>query len=442
MDGTEKDPEKRKELLRNIILELHDGATVEEVKAKFVDAVRDVSHQEVAQMEQDLIEEGMPVEEVKKLCDAHAAVFKEALEAQNTPDMTPGHPAHTLKLENQAILSAVNAMRAALQFHDQEGQSPGPENQKTGGQWIKALEELPSLREVEKHYLRKENILFPYLEKYGFYGPSKVMWAIHDDIRAALKELDASLRNGTAPDLEKTEEALESMAQMVGKEENILLPNLLEKLTEEEWVDVLAQETQIGYTLIQPGSEWKPSEKDPSAVGVSLTDNASPVPKAPPFCDEDDPCGGSEDKKEGAEDIEEKIETTIDLQTGKLTPEQVNLVLRHLPFDITYVDETNRVKYYSEGDRIFPRTPAIIGREVQNCHPPASVHIVERIVNEFKAGTKDVAEFWLPMNDMLVHIRYFAVRDDNGKYRGVVEVSQNIAPLKKIEGMKRLLDWE
>jgi DUF438 domain-containing protein len=132
----------------------------------------------------------------------------------------------------------------------------------------------------------------------------------------------------------------------------------------------------------------------------------------------------------------------LDLDTGKLTLEQINLLLKHMPIDISFVDANDEVKYYSAtDDRIFPRSPAVIGRKVQKCHPPKSVHVVEDIVKQFKSGEKDVAEFWIQLGDKMVNIRYFAVRDDQGKYMGVLEVSQDITHIKTLEGERRLVQW-
>jgi len=126
-----------------------------------------------------------------------------------------------------------------------------------------------------------------------------------------------------------------------------------------------------------------------------------------------------------------------------LTAEQINLLLKHLPVDITYVDDGDAVAYYSDtDDRIFPRSAGIIGRKVSKCHPPKSVHIVERIVQAFKSGERDMAEFWITLNDRFVLIRYFAVRDTEGTYRGTIEVSQDITDIKRLEGEQRLLDWK
>jgi hypothetical protein len=142
-------------------------------------------------------------------------------------------------------------------------------------------------------------------------------------------------------------------------------------------------------------------------------------------------------------DVVKDVAGALGLSTGQMTLEQINLMLTHLPVDLTFVDEDDRVAYYSEGpERIFPRSPAIIGREVRNCHPPKSVHIVNKILDAFKSGARGTAEFWIELGGRFIYIRYFAVRDSNGYYRGTLEVSQDLTEIRKLEGQQRLLDWD
>lgn len=247
------------------------------------------------------------------------------------------------------------------------------------------------------------------LEKHGVYGPPKVMWQVHDDIRAMLKAVTRAVDEGDAQAvIDQGNKLLTAVSDMIYKEENILFPMSLETLSEADWGKVRTGEEEIGYTLVTPGKRWQP----PAVV-------------------EDAPAG-----KPGV------TPEAIKLNTGELTPDQINLMLTHLPIDITFVDEHGQVRYYSQGmHRIFPRSPGIIGRKVQDCHPVDSVHVVNRIVEEFKNGSKDQAEFWLEMDGHFIHIRYFAVRDTAGGFRGVVEVTQDVTDIRALQGQKRLLDW-
>jgi DUF438 domain-containing protein len=383
---------KRKEALKDVIRQLHEGKTVDEVKAEFAALLREVEGGDIAEIEQALIADGLPETEIKRLCDVHVAVFRESLDAQEEPAGAPGHPVDTFRAENEAAAKVLGALEGAIRASD----------------WARARQGLAKLREYDRHYLRKENVLFPYLEKHGFTGPSSVMWAIHDDIRAGWKNLSELLAG--EPDAVLVSEAFEPLAtairEMFYKEENILFPTALEKLTPEEWAEIRAQEAEVGYCYAEPGSAWTPGE--------AATQAAEPTPAAG---------------------------NLLPLSTGALTLQQIDWLLTNLPVDVTYVDANDEVRFFSATkERIFPRSPAIIGRKVQKCHPPASVHRVQRILDDFRAGHRDVAEFWIQMGGRFIHIRYFAIRDEQGVYQGTLEVSQDVTRIRALEGERRLLD--
>jgi DUF438 domain-containing protein len=403
------DRASRKEVLKDIIRDLHRGGDVEVLRKRFADLVHGVSGSEIAAMEQELIAEGLPEEEVKRLCDIHVQVFKDSLEENPAPSSVPGHPLHTLSEENRALEKIIAETRAVL-----AGLPYSANAADWSGDRRKLLALLEALAQVEKHYLRKENQLFPVLEARGISGPSKVMWAIHDDIRAHLKDFRGALE---LDDRELVAKAgglvLTELADMIYKEEKILFPMSLETLGDRDWSRVSRGEEEIGYAWITPGRQWTP---------------AVPV---------------QEDEKRVAPSKKDTAAFLVDLDTGALTPELVNLILTHLPLDVSFVDDDDTVRYYSATrDRVFTRTPAVIGRKVQNCHPPASVDIVNRILQAFKAGTRDAAEFWIESGGKFIHIRYFAVRDAGGRYRGCLEVSQDVTRIRDLRGQKRLLDWE
>ncbi|MHA1902596.1 MAG: DUF438 domain-containing protein [Candidatus Thorarchaeota archaeon] len=254
------------------------------------------------------------------------------------------------------------------------------------------------LAKITVHYTRLQNQLFPILEKAGITGPSTVMWAKQDEIREMINTL-------TEPSLN---ELLAAIEDMIYKENNILFPTALENLSEYDWVKVRVGEEEIGYSWVTPGDEWKPI----TPLDIHQTD---PEPESP----------------------------EIKLNTGSLTLKEIDLVLRHLPFDMSFVSVDEKVKYYSAtDDRIFPRSAGVIGRSVINCHPRKSFDKVEKIMTYFKEGKKDKAVFWIKMKDSVILISYFAVRDDNGDFVGTLEVSQDITEIQSLEGEQRLLDWE
>jgi DUF438 domain-containing protein len=253
------------------------------------------------------------------------------------------------------------------------------------------------------------------------------MWGKHDEIRAHLRNVGDRL---AARDWEGLSDRFKALASAVKKmiflEEKILFPTSARKLDVADWARIKNGEPAIGYAWVKPSDLW--DAKLAKAMGAPITTSSPEVPYSAPG---------------GAVSSGETSATSVPLSVGRLSPEQIDLMLRHLPLDVTFVDENDRVLYYSEGkERIFPRSPAVIGREVQNCHPPKSLNVVNDIVRAFKDGTKDVAEFWIQRtNGPFVHIRYFAVRDAEGKYRGVIEFTQEISRLRALEGERRLLDW-
>lgn len=398
--------EERREVLKGIIKDLHAGTPMAELKQRFADLIEDVSPSEIAAMEQQLIDEGMPQEEIKRLCDVHVEVFRESLDQQSVAELPPGHPVRTFMDENEALGAVADELdKAAAGLC--EPAKPGR---------LALAEEpfaelLAKLATIDLHYTRKEHQLFPFLEKAGISGPPQVMWGIHDEVRAELKQARAALEAGEAQQFADTSRAVATkIRDMIYKEDNILFPMSLSVLSEADWVKIRDGEGEIGFSMVTPGDEWQPTGAghggDEALMHASITE-------------------------------------ALPMDTGLLSLERINLLLTHLPVEISYTDENDVVRYYSASpERIFPRSPGVIGRKVEHCHPPKSVHKVKEILDSFRAGERDVAEFWIDFQGKKVHIRYFAIRDAKGEFKGTMEVIQDIAPLQKITGERRLLEWD
>jgi len=272
------------------------------------------------------------------------------------------------------------------------------------------------LTTIEKRFARKENQLFPYLEKHGWNGPSQGMWSFHDNLRDQIRLLN---KHNEDKNIDKIKENLTYLIQGIQRlmsiEDMRLFPISMQLLSEEDWKEFYIGDEEIGWMLATP-------------------------PPPYPVIEEKTYVHPSQDFKK--RNLPFSLENTFHYDEGHMTPEQVNLLLQFLPVDITYVDENDKVIFYNRGEkRVFPRSKGIIGREVRFCHPPKSVHQVLRIVEAFRAGTKDVAEFWINFKERMIHIRYFAIRDKAGVYRGVIEMSQDVTDIQKLEGQQRLLDW-
>lgn len=418
----------RQKILKELISELHQGKTVDEVKQKFAETFQDVSAAEISEAEQALINDGLPVAEIQRLCDVHSAVFKGSIEEIHqaaAEQDRPGHPLHTFRLENRALEDLINE---SIKPHLQQW----AQNNQLAALW-QLKQDLSLLAEINLHYLKKENIFFPFMEKYGITAPPKVMWGVDDEIRAMIKEALGMINQNeaTASVVQKIHETVTRINEMIFKEENILAPILVEHLTRDEWVQAGDDFAEIGYCLIEAIEPWVPSvTSEPRTTGgeAAAVNAGSPV-------------ASGATAAAGTQAALPSPDSDIVMPSGVFRRQELVSMLDTLPFDITFVDKDDRVRYFSQAeDRIFPRSKSIIGREVVNCHPPKSVHVVEKIVDDFKAGRKNHEDFWIRMGPRFVLIRYYAVRDEAGGYLGTVEVTQDIGPIRQIDGEKRLMD--
>ncbi len=399
---------KRKDLLKHMILQLHKGIAPEAVRKQLAELMGQVPYDDVVAVEQELISEGLPTEEVLRLCDIHGAVLKGKIDHSGASTAPEGHPVHTFIQENRALQLEVAALeelftRAAAGFSNELV--------------YEITGHFNALMDVDKHYRRKEYLLFPLLEQKGITGPPTVMWGKHDEARGMLKaalealhtlrDADQAALTG-AIDLQ-LRPAADAIEEMIYKEEEILFPMCLDTLTEAEWAGILAGSADIGYSLYAPTALWTPPEV--SAAAPAQPEEAGPSGR-------------------------------IKLPTGSFSVEELTAVLDNLPFDVTFVDAEDTVRYYSAGrERIFERNLAVLGRKVQLCHPPASMHIVQKIIDDFRSGRQSHAPFWITMGDKFIHIEYFALRDAAGKYLGTLEVTQDLTEKKKLSGNQRLLTY-
>lgn len=399
-------PGKKKYLLKHMILQLHKGEAPDLVRKSLVDLLQSIPYDDVVEVEQELISEGLPVEEVLRLCDIHQLVLDGHIDQSGAKQIPEGHPADTFKKENRELEKVTSELEQLFITFEN---TPETEIKKW---FIKVHTLLNSLMDVDKHYKRKEYLLFPFLEKYEITGPPKVMWGKHDEIRNLLK---ASIE-AVSTEAEITHEevksiidlvlspAVKGVSDMISKEEQILLPMCMDKLTGDDWYSIYRQTNEFGYCLYDPQVEWKPEGLEVSEVSYNTGNK-------------------------------------LQLSTGSFNINEIEALFKSLPIDITFVDKDDKVKFFSLGpDRIFTRNRAIIGRDVRMCHPPSSVHVVEQILNDFKSGKENSAAFWISMQGRFIYIEYFALRDKDG-YLGTIEVTQDLTKLRKLEGEQRLLSY-
>ncbi len=408
MSELKANAEARKRVLKHLILQLHEGQAPEAVKPQLMKLLGRVPYNEVVEVEQELISEGMPAGEILKLCDLHSAAMKDVIDTSDSKPVPPGHPVDTFKRENEALLGEL-ALTEKI-FEEIGTLADVQDATELVGQLRLRFSRLA---DIEKHYSRKENLLFPFLEKKGVTGPPTVMWGKDDEVRGLVKnafevlESTAQMNAGDAKGVVELvlQPATEAIREMIFKEEEILYPMCLDKLAEEEWYSIYVQSPEIGFCIHDPAEEWSPSVSVKSAEA-------------------------------------ETDDSRISFPSGSLTPAEMRVLLNTIPFDLTFVDADDTVRYFTQGrERIFDRNRAIIGRKVQMCHPPASVHIVQNIVDDFKSGKANRAPFWINLKGKFIHIEYFALRDENGKYLGTLEVSQDLTEKRSLSGEQRLLSY-
>lgn len=400
---------ERKDKLKELILKLHSGSSESQVRRELTESLTGIPYGEVVEVEQELISEGLPESEILKLCDIHSAVLQGNVDLSGSKQIPEGHPVDVMINENRELKNTATQIEGIIS-NIREGKFT---------ELNSAIMELRrlfnNLFDVEKHYLRKEFLLFPYLEKQGITGPPKVMWGKHDEIRELIKGSIELLQTAdmTSEELIASSDiilmpAVKGVLDMIPKEEEILFPMALDKLTESEWYEISRQSLEIGYCLYDPQIEWKPSWVEEQSINDA-----------------------------------QKSGSHVQLPSGGFSAEELMAILNTLPIDITFVDKNDKVRYFSQGnDRIFHRSRAILNRDVRHCHPPASAHIVDKIVEDFRSGKQSRAPFWINKGGQMIHIEYFALRSDAGEYLGTLEVSHNVNVYRELEGEQRILSYK
>jgi hypothetical protein len=401
--------QNRKAKLKQLLLRLHNGESQESVQQELLQSLSQIPYGEVVEVEQELIAEGLPEQEIMNLCDAHSAVLNGHIDLSGSKNIPDGHPVDVFIKENKElrkiIVRTIDLMQEMTENPNFDIQS----------HILKFKEYFNNLFDVDKHYQRKEYLLFPYLENQGITGPPKVMWGKHDEIRELLKGSIEVLKteNLLPEDLQVSAEmvfilALKGVDEMITKEEEILFPMALDKLSETDWYEISKQSLEIGFCLYDPQIDWKP--KNSEVTGIN------------------------ESQKSGSH---------IQLPSGGFSAEELMAILNTLPIDMTFVDKSDKVKYFSQGaERVFQRNRAILNRDVRHCHPPASAHIVDKIIEDFKSGKQTRAPFWINMGDKMIHIEYFALKDEKGDYLGTIEVSHNVNVYRELQGEQRILSYK
>ena len=476
---TNSSRDQRIQVLKDILLRLHHGASPDSVEADFQAHFSDVSPIEVSLMEHELMngDHGVGFEDVMKLCTVHAKVMASGVQGKEVPDsQQEGHPVWIFKQENlalQAGLHRIQRLLDALESAESQGQDLDP------GLLRGLTRQYQLLDQFQRHYRRKEELFFPIMESYGHDAPPKVMWGVDDQIRdlfdlakEALKGLVDQAEHASVTQVLATYQAfVQEFKDMIFKEEAILIPLLLSLFSEDDWLAIAKDSPEFGYAIIQPDKEWAPSrvkfgeqgENGEAAPGQAGR-GAEAQNEGPAEASADAPAGadqaGSTAKPvaNSAADSTAKPATNsvadstaspapnpeVDLPFGGgyLSLKEANLILNHLPFEITFIDKNDLFKYFNTSiaieNKLFPRVPSAIGRHVKMCHPPRSLDMVMTLIDDLKHKRRASESMWFHRSDgRFAYVTYIGVFDDQDQYMGVLEYVHDIAPLLDLGPDKR-----
>jgi Uncharacterized conserved protein len=433
----------RQKRIVEILTLLHEGGSFEEAKKIFNEEFDGVDVSEITGAEKALIQGGLNPSEIQRLCNVHAAVFKGSIKdihKSSLDENTPGHPVHTLKLENKVINSLLNdEIRWVYKKIEKGDWSLRP----------RLLAAFEDLYNIDIHYIRKETLIFSFMEKYGITAPPKVMWGVDDAVRESIKEVINYLKTDKVainPLRELLEDVITEIEEMIFKEEAIMIPMCLEVFSLDDWEQIEEDSAEIGYSFIAAPLKWKASkesrdkEKAREPARLAAIESAKLMTSAIAEDPNNEIARPKRIKKQY--DWEKaKGEGVVVLPTGIMHLNELNALFSVLPVDLSFVDKDDIVRFFSGGERIFPRAKSVIGRRVIDCHPPKSMGAVEKILNDFKLGVRDHADFWIDLHrfNKKIYIRYFAMRDEKtGEYIGCLEVSQDITEIQNLNGEKRL----
>lgn len=403
----------RVDSLYDFCFQLIKGAKGTDLIKKHQSAIDQLTPNDIVLVVHRLVEANVPMEDLKLGINKALNVFHKAIQNHPKAQVSPKHFLGIMMQENEELDMRLKEIKPLAKSINSL-----KDGKELAAEMSLLKSKIQALSEMDKHYQRKENIFFPYFEnQFPEYKCLGVMWSIHDDIRKVQKQLVAELQSSFI-DLKLINRLLGDlfffMYAIISREEYLLFPVAVNAVSDELWDEMNNQSHEIGFSFIETPEIVKTNKK--------LVKKES-------------------DMKGEELDMDQLGDTVLNFETGLMTLKQAMMLLNHLPVDITMIDENDRVCFFSNPkERFFPRSKAIIGRTVQNCHPPESVHVVDDLVKAFKSGEKDSESFWIQMKGRFVLIQYFALRDEDKTYKGCIEVGQDVTDIRKLDGEKRLMD--
>lgn len=426
-----RDQVSRVEFIKRVLKELHEGRSLEEIKEKYSDLLSTISSLEIVMAEQELVKEGIPIADILKLCDLHLELFRKALSTRELSSIPRGHPLDLLIRENELLLKQADALGLySSLIADALSKSNINEALNSLSNAASLLNTLR--REIRLHYRKNQMLIFPYLERRGIVAIPRVLWGREDQVVVRMRELSKELNEGIkeGPAFEKLKEVLNSMQQLVReitdlvfRENKVLYPAVWALFSEGEWAAIAEIAEDMGYIVKVSGKEWEPSAKPVLPFEIS---ESIPPEKISLLPEEFKAFALSSKITPDSYRVEKPGD--LKLETGFLTPEEVEGIFRSLPIEVTYADSNNRVRFFSESEISggFVRTKTILGRRLEYCHPPRLEQYVSRVAEQVKKGVEKHRVFWTKLGDRVIRVIVAPVKNSRGELLGVLEVVEDL----------------
>jgi DUF438 domain-containing protein len=421
---------EKKEVIKKILRELHSGVSLEVLKERFKEVLKGISPMEIPLIEQELVKEGVPIQEIIKLCDLHVALFRDFLVSRELEEVPRGHPLNLLLMENEYLLKKAEALNIyALSL----SRATTEDEKKALTNHIREL--INDLRKIRAHYRKIQMLIFPYMEKRGISAVPRVLWAREDEIIVKLRSIVKLLESNDYVEISKKAlEIANGVSEIIFRENKILFPAVWVLLSEGEWAAINDEANKIGW-LVNVDAKWNPVEKPVMPYEVKGVVDEEKLEKLPQEMKIIALSGGVK-----PDEYELIRSGDLDLETGFVNLDELKSLFQSLPLELTFADANDRVRFFSESKihKGFVRSKTILGRRVEYCHPPRLEAFIKKVLNELKIGSKNYEVFWTKMGDRIIRVMVVALRNDEGKYLGVLEIVEDLTEIvEKPEEVKK-----
>ncbi|MEM3986366.1 MAG: DUF438 domain-containing protein [Candidatus Methanomethylicia archaeon] len=408
----------KKEVIKEILKELHRGVSIDVLKEKFSDVLKSISPMEIPLIEQELVKEGIPIQEILKLCDLHVALFRDFLVSRELSNIPKGHPLELLLKENEYLLKGAEALNIYAMALTK---AVGDDERKSLYSSIRDV--LNDLRKIRIHYRKIQMLIFPYLERRGITAVPRVLWGREDEVIVKMRSLFRLMDSMDYQEISKRAiELANAISEIIFRENRILFPAVWSLFSEGEWAAFMNEANRIGW-IVKSDVEYISREKPIMPYEIKGVITEEQLNKLPQEMKIMALSGGVR-----PDEYELIRNGDLDLDTGFLNINEIKNIFPSLPLELTFADVDDRVRFFVESrlHKGFVRTKTILSRRVEYCHPPRLEAFIRKVLDELKSGVKDHEVFWTKMGDRILRVIVIAVKDVDGRYLGALEIVEDL----------------